>query len=280
MFRFLLILIVAFTISCSCETDSVVKLKIQGSSTVNPVVSEAAEILREEKGWEIQVDTQGGSSGGISSVAEDFSDIGMSSKPVSNSDTYKYPEVDFNSFAIGIDGVTLAVSNAVWESGINSLSRFQVKNIYSKKISNWSEVGGNDAPIIFYNKEPGRGTWQVFADWTFDGHKNAPLVSHPEVGSNEEGKNKVSSNKGAITQLSYAWVAGSQEVKALGIKTDNGNIVTPSIDSILDGSYPITRKLYILTNGKPSGAKKEFIDFLLSKRGQKLVEKYGYLPVK
>ncbi len=280
MFRFLLILIIAFGTSCSSNQNSIVKLKIQGSSTVNPVVSEAAEILRKEKGWDIEVDTQGGSSGGISSVAEGLCDIGMSSKPVSSQDISKYPGADFKSFAIGIDGVALAVSNPVWESGIKSLSKLQVQDIYSEKINNWSEIGGNDAPIIFYNKEPGRGTWQVFANWAFDGNENAPSISHPEVGSNEEGRNKVSFNRGAITQLSYAWVSGSDKVKAIGIESNDGNTVTPSISSILDGSYPISRKLFVLTNGEPLGPKKEFVDFLLSDRGQKLVKKYGYLPVR
>lgn len=280
MIRFFLSLLIISGFFYSPYASFAVKLKIQGSSTVNPVVSEAAEILRKERGWEIQVDTQGGSSGGISSVAEGLSDIGMSSKPLSFKEISKYPSVDFRSFSIGLDGVALAVSNAVWESGIISLTKVQIRNIYSGKVNNWSEIGGNNAPIIFYNKEPGRGTWQVFADWAFDGYKNAPLISHPEVGSNEEGKNKVSFNKGAITQLSYAWVEGSEKVKAIGIIGDDGNVVNPSISSILDGSYPMARKLFVLTNGEPDGPKKEFIDFLLSERGQRLVQKYGYLPVK
>lgn len=257
-----------------------VKIKIQGSTTVNSVVSEAAEIVSKEKGWKIFVDTQGGSSGGISALGDGLVDIAMISKPVSPEDRAKYPHINFIPYPIGLDGVALVVSQPVWEGGLRSLSQKQVQDIYESKIKNWKEVGGPDAPIVFYNKEPGRGTWEVFANWAYNGHKNAPLVSHPEVGSNEETRNKVSFHPSAISQLSFAWAERSDKIKSLGIKTDEGKIIYPSLETIRNESYPMARTLYVVTNGQARGPIKEFIDFLLSERGQKLVEKNGYLPIK
>ena len=266
-------------ITTMAYSKDIVKIKIQGSTTVNPIVTEAAEILRKEKGWRIFVDTQGGSSGGISAVGEGLIDIGMSSRPIDADDRKKYPDVDFKSVAIGIDGVALVVSTPVWESGVHTVSQKQIQNIYEKRIKNWQNLGGPNTPIVFYNKEAGRGTWSVFADWTYGNHKKAPNISHPEVGSNEETRNKVSFHPSAMSQLSFAWAIASDKIKALSIKTPTGQIISPTLTTLRDGSYPIIRRLYLITKGDPQGQVKEFIDFLLSERGQKLVEKHGYVSI-
>ncbi len=257
-----------------------VKIKIQGSTTVNPVISEAAEILRAERGWTIYVDTQGGSSGGISAVGEGFVDIGMISKPISEADRNKYASANFESFKIGIDGLALVVSQPVWDSGIQFLSKKQIQQLYERKILNWKELGGQDSKVVFYNKEPGRGTWEVFSNWAYGSYKNSPLVAHPEVGANEEAKNKVAFHNSAITQLSYAWAENSERIKAIGIQLPTGESVMPTKETIMSGEYPLSRSLFLVTNGKPTGYQKEFIDFILSDRGQELVKKYGYLSVR
>ena len=98
-------------------------LKINGSTTVNLPVAEAAEILRAEKGMTIQVDTQGGSSGGISMLAEGLVQLGMTSKPVSAADRAKFPRCDFREIQIGEDAVAMIVSKDVWDGGVKSLEQ-------------------------------------------------------------------------------------------------------------------------------------------------------------
>lgn len=261
------------------QAEEAVTIKIQGSTTVNPVVAEAAEIMGSEKGWKILVDTQGGSSGGISALGDGLVDIGMISKPVSEEDHAKYPKVDFKPHAIGLDGVALIVSMPVWKGGVHALSKGEVQGMYEGRIKNWKELGGPDAPVVFYNKEPGRGTWEVFADWAYDGHKKAPFVSLPEVGGNEETRNKVSFHPSAISQLSFAWAENSERIKALGIKMPDRGVIEPTLETIRNGEYPLARTLYVVTNGEPQGPVKEFIDFLKSKPGQELVKKHGYIPI-
>jgi phosphate transport system substrate-binding protein len=250
-------------------------LKINGSSTVNPVVAEAAEVLRREKGMQIEVDTYGGSSGGISALGDGRVAIGMSSRPIDDADRTKYPRVNFHPVAIGEDAVALIVSRDVWEGGVKALSRDQMRQIYESKIHSWKEVGGPDERIVFFNKEPGRGTWEVFAHWLYGDAKKAPNVSFPEVGANEEARTKVASTRGALSQLSASWADG-KTVFALAVRDASGKLVPPVPANIASGAYPLSRRLFVITNGEPQGAAKVMIDFLLSPRGQDLVRKQGY----
>jgi len=268
----------AATRGSSSSSSSSAALKINGSTTVNLPAAEAAEILRAEKGMNIQVDTQGGSSGGISMLADGQVQVGMSSKPVAAEDRSKYPAINFNSIHIGEDAVAIIVSRDVWDGGVRAISKAQLKEIYEGRVSNWKDLGGPDQRIAFFNKEPGRGTWEVFAHWVYGNPKQAPLVSFPEVGGNEETRNKVASTRGAMSQLSSSWADG-KTIFALGIKGEDGRVVEATNANIATHKYPMSRPLFLLTNGQPTGDAKTFVDFLLSERGQALVRKHGYLSL-
>lgn len=269
-------LIVAFLSSASSVFAA--PLRINGSTTVNLPVAEAAEILRAEKQMQITVDTQGGSSGGISMLGDGQIEIGMASKHVGDADRATFPKVQFRETHIGEDAVALIVSKDVWEGGVRSLDKQQVRDIYEGKIKNWKQLGGPDRRIAFFNKEPGRGTWEVFTHWLYDDSKKAPQVSFPEVGGNEETRNKVASTRGALSQLSSSWADG-KTVFALGIRSESGGIVEATPGNIANRSYPMSRPLFVLTNGEPTGEARILIDFLLSPRGQALVRKHGYLSL-
>jgi phosphate transport system substrate-binding protein len=255
-------------------------LKINGSTTVNLPAAESAEILRAEQKLDIQIDTQGGSSGGISMLGDGLVQVGMASKPVSDDDRAKFPKVKFDEIHIGQDAVAIIVSKDVWDSGVHALTKQQIQDIYESKITNWKDVGANKSiRIAFFNKEPGRGTWEVFAHWVYGDPKKAPQVSFPEVGGNEETRNKVGSTRGALSQLSSSWADG-KKVFALGVKMEDGKVVDPTNENIANKTYPLSRPLFLLTNGEPTGAAKTFVDFMLSDRGQEIVKKHGYMRLK
>lgn len=264
---------ISLTSFASAET-----LKVNGSTTVNLPLAEAAENLRAEKKMDIQVDTQGGSSGGISMLGDGLVQIGMISKHLSDEDRAKYPNVKFKEIQVGEDAVAMIVSKDVWDSGVKALTKQQLQGIYEGQITNWKQVGGKAQKIVFFNKEPGRGTWEVFAHWVYGNPKQAPQVSFPEVGGNEETRNKVSSTRGAMSQLSSSWADG-KKVFALGIKGDDGKVVTPTNENIASGSYPMSRPLFLITNGEPAGEAKVLVDYMLSSAGQALVRKHGYLSL-
>lgn len=253
-------------------------LRVNGSTTVNLPVAEAAEILRAEHGMEIHVDTQGGSSGGFSSLGDGLADVGMSSKPLGDGDRQRYPGVDFRRVHIGEDAVALVVSRDIWEGGVRALGPAEVRDVYEGRITNWQKLGGPDRRIVFFNKEPGRGTWEVFAAWLYGDAKKAPPVSHLEVGGNEEGRNKVASTRGAVSQLSASWADG-KTVFALGIRDGVGEVIEPTAANIASRRYPMSRPLFLLTNGEPRGDAASLVDLMLSERGQAIIRKHGYLSL-
>ncbi|MES2708984.1 MAG: phosphate ABC transporter substrate-binding protein [Verrucomicrobiota bacterium] len=268
----LLLLSALLTFSAVADT-----LKVNGSTTVNLPVAEAAELLRAERRMDIQIDTQGGSSGGISMLGEGLVQIGMISKHVSQADRDKFPKCQFKETQIGEDAVALIVSKDVWDGGVKSLTKEQIASIYEGRVKNWKDVGGPNRRIAFFNKEPGRGTWEVFVHWLYGDSKKAPQVNFPEVGGNEETRNKVASTKGALSQLSSSWADG-KTVFALSLTVD-GKTIAPVNEAIANRTYPLSRPLFVLTNGDPAGESKTLIDFMLTDRGQQLVKKHGYLTL-
>lgn len=253
-------------------------VRISGSTTINPVIAEAAEYLRDARNMRIHIDTSGGSSGGINSLGDGRTDIAMASRPLNERDHKKFPEFDFHAVHIGEDAVSIVVSKDVRESGIHSISMAEMRGIYEGTIKNWKALGGQDRRIVFFNKEPGRGTWEVFVKWLYGSENQAPMISHPEVGANAEVRNKVAQTRGALSFVSTPWVDEST-IFSLAIRAEDGALLTPTPDAVAAHSYPLSRPLYLITHGQPANGSKSVIDYLLSKEGQQLVQKHGYLAL-
>jgi phosphate transport system substrate-binding protein len=143
-------------------------------------------------------------------------------------------------------------------------------------IKNWKEVGGPDREIICIDKERHRGTRHVFMEFLFNDPKAMAKGADIVSGSNNEEQTKIALSDSAIGMLSAAWA--NQDVKEIGLKM-NGKVIFPSRENIKNGIYPISRDLVFLTNGEPQGLVKEFIGFLLSEPGQKIIEESGYVSI-
>jgi phosphate transport system substrate-binding protein len=255
------------------------KVRIQGSTTVNPVMAQVSEVLRTKLGVKITVDTQGGSGAGVFTAGEGTADIGMSSKPLSDKDKKKFP--DLKSHTIGYDAVALVVSASVYEGGVKSLSKEQIAGIFTGKLKSWKELGGPDTPIFIYNKEAGRGTRAVFDKYVFDtSAMDLPSMrNYAEVGGNEETRQKIESHGSAIGQLSATWAENRKKLRVIGLRDSAGAVILPTAKALRDRSYPMFRGLYLLTKGSPKAAIQKIIEYTLSKEGQKIVRRVGYLPV-
>lgn len=253
------------------------RLKFQGSTTVAPVVADAAEAFR-AKGWTVLVDSQGGSSGGLAALAEGLADVAMISKPITDGDRRKFPGVDFRARPIGVDAVALAVSRTVYDGGVKALTVEDLRRIYEKKAARWKDFGGPDLPVVFFNKEPGRGTWEVFVSFLYGKPDAAPTVSHPEVGSNSEARNKVAGHQSAAVPLSASWILGSSSLRAVAIRLASGEVVSPTLENVRSGKYPVRRELSLVTRGAPSAEIESFLNYLAGEEGRKLLTKHGYLP--
>lgn len=251
-------------------------LRASGSTTVAPVAADAAEALKAQ-GMNITIATQGGSAGGISQLAAGQIDIALSSKPIADEDRTAHPEADFVTTQIGSDAVGVIVTKPVADAGVKNLTVDQVRGLFEGKITNWSEVGGPKLDVFVYDKEPGRGTREVLDKYVYGDEKAPPPPDTDNfaiVGGNLETRNKLESTPGAVGPLSTGFVEGREK---LAVVTLDGVAASP--ENIASGAYPMNRPLYLITDGEPAGDAKKFIDYLLSDKGQALLEPHGYLSL-
>ena len=181
--------------------------------------------------------------------------IGMSSKHMSDDGPGEVSEGGVQrEIHIGEDAVALIVSKDVWDGGVKA-DRGAGAGIYEGRLNNWKDLGGPDQRIAFFNKEPGRGTWEVFAHWVYGNPKMAPQVSFPEVGGNEE-----TPQQGGFDarELSRSFrPRGRMEKRSSRSEsrwTDGRS--RHDREQRDSGKYPLSRPLFLLTNGgRPASQK-------------------------
>ncbi|MGH3850576.1 MAG: phosphate ABC transporter substrate-binding protein [Pseudonocardiaceae bacterium] len=287
----LTVLLVALVVLAGCGSGSVdgkssatndssfseATLRVSGSTTVNPVAADAAEILR-AKGLTVTVDSQGGSAGGITQLGAGQVEIAMSSKALADSDRAAFPKVDFVATEIGRDAVGVIVRREVVDGGVKSLNREQLKGIFEGRIRNWSEVGGPNLEVFVYDKEPGRGTREVLDAYLYGKGVKAPPPPQSDnyavVGGNEETRAKLLSTPGSVGPLSSSFIAAVSQLAAVSVDE-----IEASPANVADGKYPMARPLFLITDGPPAGDAKGFIDYVVGPEGQKLLNKHGYLSL-
>lgn len=228
------------------------KIEIAGSTSVQPVAEKLVEVYKVSHP-DAKINVQGGgSSVGIKSTEDESADIGMSSKELDNDSKLK-------TYELGKDGIVIAVSP---DNPVSDLSNEQLKQIFSGEITNWKEVGGNDAEINLVTREEGSGTLDAFESIVMGGSE---IKSDAVVQSSTEAvKQSVAQDPNAIGFVSFAHM--SDDVKAVNV-----NGIAPSEDSIADGTYELQRPFLFLTNGDATGEVKEFIDWVMSEEGSRVL---------
>ncbi|MGQ0520438.1 MAG: phosphate ABC transporter substrate-binding protein [Actinomycetota bacterium] len=252
-------------------------LRVSGSTTVNPVAADAAEILR-GRGLKVTVDSQGGSAGGIAQLGAGQVEIAMSSKDLSAADRASFPGIDFTVTEIGQDAVGVVVRREVADGGVAGLTKAQLRSLFEGQVRNWKELGGPDLVVFVYDKEPGRGTREVLDKYLYGPDGTAPAPPQSDnfavVGGNEETRTKLLSTAGSVGPLSSSFVTGHPELALLAVDG-----VAPTPEAVRAGSYPMSRPLLLITDGPPTGAARTFVDFVLSAEGQELVRRHGFLDL-
>jgi phosphate transport system substrate-binding protein len=214
----------------------------------------------------VTVTVQGGGSGtGVTQVGQGTVDIGNASREIKESEFSEYPGLVPTSVAA--DGVAVIVNP---ENPVSDLTKDQIAMIFTGQINNWADVGGPDSEIVVIIREDGSGTRATFEEIVHKG--TDPTSDAHQKPSNGAAKTTVSQTPYAIGYIGLGYVDDS--VKAISV--DN---VVPSDETIKNGTYPISRFLYMITNGEPEGLAKEFIDFILSVEGQEIVEEEGFIKV-
>ena len=249
-------------------------ISVKGSDTILPLAqAEAEEFMNESSGKSVSV-TGGGSGVGIAALIDGQVDIATASREITSNETESAKKNGINpvEHSIAYDGITAVVNPA---NPVSKLTFDQLRGIYNGSISNWKEVGGEDKPIAVISRDSSSGTYKDFQKDVMLGDEYRPdALTQPATGGVV---GEVSQNPNAIGYIGFAYIDNS--IKALSLDKGNGSI-TPTAESILSGAYPLSRALYFYTNGEPSGPTKEFIDFVLSEKGQNLVSEVGYIPLK
>lgn len=231
-----------------------VKFLVTGSSTIAPIVEEVSRLYEKDyPGALIDVQT-GGSTRGIVDIRNASSDIGMVSRAL------KDTEKDVLGYKIGLDGIGVIVHHTNKVSSINSA---QLLDIYLGKITNWKEIGGDDAKIVVVNKAEGRSTLELFCH--FLKIKNSDIRAHIVIGDNEQGVKTVLAQKYSIGYVSI----GTAEVSisaALPLKLLKLDDVVASTETVKDGSYPLSRELNLVTGLKPKKEVLDIINYVISKK--------------
>lgn len=267
-------LVSLFLVSCS-KKDAI---NIAGSSTVLPVISNASEEFRKIHPDINIIVNSGGSGVGINQLGEGKIEIGMASRDLTDEEMKKYPKVKFIIHAVGRDAVVPVVSSEIHQAGVQTLTLEQIGKIYTGEITNWKEVGGLDRDILVIDKEKSRGTRHVFMEILL-GNKVAEAPGADLVlGSNNEEQTALVQSDAAIGMLSHAWL--NDDVKGLAVIMEDHSIIAPTMENIVNGRFPFSRDLLLVTNGEPQQNTKAFIDFILSPEGQEVVEAAGYVKIK
>ena len=264
----LLIALLAYFITWSASAGDVT---VSGSSTVMPLAEVAAEEFNiQQKDYVVTV-SAGGTGAGILGIAERKNDIAMASRELTEDERQRFGD-SFEEFLVGLDGISLAVSDEVYQAGVSGLSRQQVRDIYSGNITNWKEVGGPDTDIYVISREEGSGTRDNFNEVVL-GSRDAetPGVDTVAFGGAEV-KTAISGSDKAIGYLGFNYLGS-------GVHGIAFNGIMPSYENIKLDLYELHRHLYFYTFGKPSDGSQAFIDFVRGPQGQKIAAQEGFIPI-
>lgn len=276
-------LLVFFLASCSKGHDvsSGVAMQIKGSDTiVNLVQVWAEEYVGAHQDCNIGV-TGGGSGTGFAALLNNTCDIAMASRQAEDReiDLAKEKNIQYKEFIVGLDGLAVLVNK---DNPVTHLTMEQLRDIFMAKITNWKEVGGDDKEIVILSRESNSGTHMFFKEHVLrhgeKKNKNEFSPSSLLMPSSQAIFDEIYQNPHALGYVGMGFI--NNNVKALSISNWNSDeFVYPSIENVKSGKYPISRPLYLYTNGQPQKMAKDFIDFALSPQGQKIVVETDFVPV-
>ena len=252
-----------------------VTCKVKGSDTVLPLSQKEAEsFMKKSAGSSITV-VGGGSGVGFSALIGGNTDIAQASRSIKMDEKMKLKDAGkaYKETTIAYDALSVIVNPS---NKISQLTREQLEGIFTGKLTNWKEVGGDDLKIIVYSRESSSGTFEFFKEHVMN-KKNyaATALLMPATGAIVQ---SVSQTAGAIGYIGLAY--SDKSVKSLKVSFDGKTFIEPSMETAKNKTYPITRPLFYYYLTTSEAQVKPYVDFVLSAEGQKIVEQEGYVPLK
>jgi phosphate transport system substrate-binding protein len=249
-------------------------ITIKGSDTMVILVQRWSEIFRNKYKVDFQV-TGGGSGTGIAALINGTTDICASSRPIKPEEVKQLKD-KFNSKGVEVrvarDGIAIYVHKS---NKVGKLTMEQIRDIFMGKITNWKAVGGADKKITLYSRENNSGTYEFFKEHVL--LKKDFAASAQNMPGTAALINAISKDQYGI---GFGGAAYAKDVKEVAVGNAKGEFVKPTESHILSGKYPISRFLYFYLKNRPEGDMKKFVDWVISKEGQKVVTEVGYFPIK
>lgn len=251
-------------------------VQLKGSDTILSLSqSVAEEFMKVNKKAKISV-TGGGSGTGIAAKLNKTIDIALASREMKDAEWSKAKTAGLNiqEIAIAYDGITIITNK---NNPIKNLTTAQLRDIFMGNIKNWKELGGNDEKILVLSRDSSSGTHVYFKEHILrKGNEKGPeeySASALFLPSNEALKQQVENSKGAIAYIGMGYMDSSvKEVTVNGVEATLANVKAKK--------YPISRAVYWYADKNVSGTAKDLINFMLSAKGQEIVKKEGFVPVK
>ena len=252
----------------------------KGSDTlVNLALAWAEEYTSLRPDVRISV-TGGGSGTGIAAMINGTVDLANASRAMKSVEVEAAEENGITPFEIVVarDAIAVVVHP---DNPVDELTLQQISDMYTGKITNWSQVGGDDRPIVLLSRESNSGTYVYFLENVIrQGDTESELLFSPDtllMPSSEGISAEVRQNPNAIGYDGLGYVTDDQKVIAVASDAA-GPHVLPAVATVNDGSYPISRPLYMYTAGEPAGEIKTYLEWILSD-GQALVSVLGFVPL-
>ena len=251
-------------------------ITIKGSDTMVILCQRWSEKYS-EKNQNVQFQVTGGGSGtGIAALINGTTDICASSRPIKPAEVEQL-KTKFNTKGIEVkvarDGLSIYVHKS---NPIKKLTIEQVMKIFTGKTTNWKELGGPDKKIMLYSRENNSGTYEFFKEHVLNKQDFDARAQH--MPGTAAVVNAVAKD---VNGIGYGGAAYGKDIKELAIASGAGKeYVIPNEANILSGKYPISRFLYFYLKERPQNEMKAFIDWVIAKEGQKVVNEVGYFPIK
>ncbi len=265
-------IILAIALICSIAQGATAQ-RVKGSDTVLPLAQKEAEVFN-KKGGNVTV-TGGGSGVGIAALLAGTTDIASASRKMKFDEKLKFQQAGKSPVEkiVAYDALAVVVNPG---NKISQLTRQQLEDIFTGKITNWKQVGGADLAIVAYSRESSSGTFEFFKEHVLK-NKNYKknILSMPATGAIIQ---SVSQTKGAIGYVGLAYLEG--DVKAIKISYDGKTFVAPSVATAKNKTYPVVRPLFFYYDKKNAAKITPFINFIESAQGQKIVDQVGYISNK
>ncbi|RXK87866.1 phosphate ABC transporter substrate-binding protein [Chlorobaculum sp. 24CR] len=243
------------------------KITLDGSTTVGPIAKAFASYYKKSTGVDVTV-SESGSGNGAKSLINKTCDIANMSRAMKDNELAAARSKGVNpvEHVVALDGIAIIVHPG---NRVSGLSRRQIRDIYSGKVTNWSAVGGPNAPIVMIQRESNSGTQDSFKSLVMG--KEAPISKRSETqASNGAVKSRVASTPTAVGFVGLGYVDSS--VKALNVDG-----IAPTVETVKNGSYPVARPLFMYTNGQPTGNVAEFINLNKTPEGKKIISEIGFV---